>query len=130
MILAEAVPSRRHVKGDTSVKPPLTRRRDGAMGRSSAMPRSGHCPWLDPETALDRIELAQIASDALLELRAPPLHLRPCEVPVPVVHGFEPAVIDGHARRRKETRLAAEFDARHTLRSARPLSSRKSAIVL
>jgi hypothetical protein len=76
-----------------------------------------------------RVKLAQIAGDALVQLSTPPLHLRLCEVPVPIVHGF--ASIDGNARRREKAHLTAEFDkAAQTLRSARPLSFRKSAIVL
>jgi hypothetical protein len=57
-----------------------------------------------------RIELAQIARRALLQLGPPPLHLCPGEVLVPVVHGFELAAIDGDARRREKAHLAAEFD--------------------
>jgi hypothetical protein len=43
--------------------------------------------------------LAQVARDALLKLSTPPLHLRLCEVLVPIVYGFELAPIDGDARR-------------------------------
>jgi hypothetical protein len=71
-----------------------------------------------------RVKLAKIARDTLLQLSTPPFHLRPCEILVPVVHGLELAAIDGSTRRRQETHLA------HTLRSAKPLSLRKSAIVL
>src|SRR3974377_1777774 len=57
-----------------------------------------------------RVKLAQIACDALLQLGTPPFHLRPCEVLVPVVHGFELAAIDGDARRREKRHLTAEPD--------------------
>ena len=56
------------------------------------------------------VKLARIARDTLLQLRTPPLHFRPCEVLVPVVHGLELAAIDGDARLREKTHLAAEFD--------------------
>src|ERR1700755_2822070 len=57
-----------------------------------------------------RVKLAQIASDALLQLSAASLHLRPREVLVPVVHGFELAAIDGGARGREKAYLTTEFD--------------------
>jgi hypothetical protein len=41
-------------------------------------------------------------------------HLRPREVFVPVVHGFELAAIDGNARRREKTHLTAKFDKART----------------
>jgi hypothetical protein len=53
--------------------------------------------------------------DALLHLRAPSFHLRPCEVHVPIVHGFELAAINGYARFRKEAHLTAEFDETRNL---------------
>jgi hypothetical protein len=56
------------------------------------------------------IKLAQIARDALLQLSAPPLHFRPCEVLVPVVHGLELAAIDGDARRCEK---ATPSESRH-----------------
>ena len=56
----------------------------------------------------------KIARDALLELSAPPLHLRLREVPVPVVHGLELAAIDGDARRREQAHLTAKFDEPRT----------------
>src|SRR5262249_13886220 len=61
-----------------------------------------------------RVKLAQVARDALLQLRTPPLHLRLCEVLVPIVHDFELAAIDGYARRREKTHLTAEFDKART----------------
>ena len=61
-----------------------------------------------------RIKLAQIARDTLLQLGTPPLHLRPCEVPVPVVHGLELAAIDGDARRREKAHLTTELDEART----------------
>ena len=63
--------------------------------------------WLLP---VGGIELAQIARDALLELCPAPLHLRAREVLVPVVHRLELAAVDGNARFRKQTHLAAELD--------------------
>jgi hypothetical protein len=63
---------------------------------------------------VSRVKLAQIARDALLQLGAPPFHLRPCEVLIPVVHGFELAAIDGDTRRHEETHLSAEFDEART----------------
>src|SRR5690349_9499276 len=56
------------------------------------------------------IELAQIARDALLELCPAPLHLRPRDVLVPVVHRLELAAVDGNARSCEQTHLAAELD--------------------
>jgi bifunctional non-homologous end joining protein LigD len=53
--------------------------------------------------------------DCLLQLGAPPLHFRPCEVLVPVVHGLELTAIDGDARRREKAHLTAEFDERKQL---------------
>jgi hypothetical protein len=60
--------------------------------------------------AVGSIELAQIARDALLELRPAPLHLRAREVLIAVVHRLELAAIDGNAPIRKQTHLAAELD--------------------
>ncbi len=64
--------------------------------------------------SVGRVKLAQIARDALLQLSTPPLHLRPREVLVPVVHGFELAAIDGDARCHEKTHLSAEFDEART----------------
>ena len=61
-----------------------------------------------------RVKLAQIARDALLQLSTPTFHLRPREVLVPVVHGFELAAINRNARRRQEAHLTAEFDEART----------------
>ena len=56
--------------------------------------------------------------NALLQLGSPPLHLRPCEVPVPVVDGLELAAMDRDARRRDKAHLTAELTKRaQTLRS-------------
>ena len=63
---------------------------------------------------IGRVKLAHIPRYALLQLSATPLHLRPCEVSVPVVHGLELAAIDGNARRRQETHPTAEFDEART----------------
>src|SRR5258705_6723920 len=56
------------------------------------------------------VELAQITRDALLELCPAPLYLRAREVLIPVVHRLELAAVDGNARCRKQTHLAAELD--------------------
>ena len=58
--------------------------------------------------------MAQITRDAFLKLSTSPLHLRPREVLVPVVHGLELAAIDGDARHHEKTHLAAEFDEART----------------
>jgi len=66
--------------------------------------------------------LAQIARNALLELCPAPLYLRAREVPVAVVHRLELAAIDGNARCRKQTHLAAELDkARAHLADGTPI---------
>ena len=68
------------------------------------------------------IELAQIARNALLELCSAPLHLRAREVLIPVVHRLELAAVDGNARCRKQTHLAAELDkARAHLADGTPI---------
>src|SRR5579863_1216986 len=51
-----------------------------------------------------------MSGDAFLQLSAPPLHLRLCEVLVPIVYGLELAPIYGNARRRQQAHLTAEFD--------------------
>ena len=66
--------------------------------------------WQARILPISRIELAQIPRNALPQLGTPPLHLRPCEVLVPVIYGFELAAIHGDARRREQTHLTAEFD--------------------
>ena len=45
-----------------------------------------------------RIELREIAADALIDLCQTPLHLGLGEVPVPRVDRLELAAVDGHAR--------------------------------
>ena len=59
---------------------------------------------------IGRVELAQIARDALLELRPAPLHLGLREVPVAIVDRLELAAVDRDARRREQTHLAAQLD--------------------
>ena len=54
------------------------------------------------------VELLQIARHALLDLRHPPLHLRPREVPVAVVHRLELAAVDRHAGLRQQAHRAAQ----------------------
>ena len=60
--------------------------------------------------AVGGVELAEIAGDALLELGPTPLHLRARKVPITVVHRLELAAVNGDARLRQQTHLAAEFD--------------------
>src|SRR5258706_2395578 len=55
--------------------------------------------------AIGGIKLREVASNALVNLRQPPLHLGLREVPVPRVDGFELAAIDRNAR------LAEQFKA-------------------
>ena len=62
-----------------------------------------------------RVELAEIARDALLQLRPPPLHLRAREVPVAVVDRLELAAVDGDACRREQPHLRGT--ARRTART-------------
>jgi hypothetical protein len=55
-----------------------------------------------------RIELLQIAPDALLYLRHAPLHLGPREVLVAVVHRFELAAVNRHAGLREQAQGTTE----------------------
>ena len=64
--------------------------------------------------AVGRVELAQIACHALFELRPPPLHFRPRQVPIAIVHRLELAAVDRNTRIRKQAHLPAEFDKAHT----------------
>ncbi len=59
---------------------------------------------------IDRIELREITSHALFELRAPPFHLALGEVPIAVVNGFELAAVDRDARCRQQPHPTAELD--------------------
>ena len=59
---------------------------------------------------VDRVELLQIARDALLDLRHAPLHLRSREVPVAVVHRLELAAVDRDAGLREQANHAAQRD--------------------
>jgi hypothetical protein len=59
---------------------------------------------------VNRIELAQIARHALLQLGPAPCHLRAREVPIPVVHSFELAAVDDNARLRQQAHPAAQLD--------------------
>ena len=61
-----------------------------------------------------RVELAQIASHALLQLRPAPFYLAACEVLVAIVHRLELATVDGHARFRQQSHLAAQLDELRT----------------
>src|SRR3977135_4543476 len=57
--------------------------------------------------AVSRIELRQIAGDALIDLFQAPLHLGLGEVLVTVVHRLELAAVDGQARIAKEIEATA-----------------------
>ncbi len=71
-----------------------------------------------------RVELGEIAGNALLQLRAPPLHLALREVLVAVVDRLELAAVDGHARRGEQAHLAAQLD------KVRAHLAQRSAVVL
>ena len=64
--------------------------------------------------AIGRVELAQIARDAVLDLRQPPLHLPFREVVVAAVDGFELAAIDRNAGFRQQPHLPAQGDELRT----------------
>jgi hypothetical protein len=69
--------------------------------------------------------------NALLDLLHAPLHLRAREVPITVVHCPEFAAIDRNAGSSEQSHAAQSATNRAlTRRIARPLSFRKSAIVL
>ena len=77
------------------------------------------------------VHLMQIARDALLDLLQPPLHLGVGEVLVAIVDRLELAAIDRNARLvNKPIVRHSAMNREHTWRMARPLSLRKSAIVL
>ena len=59
------------------------------------------------------VELLQIARHALLDLRHPPLHLGPREVPVAVVHRLELAAVDRDAGLRQQAHRAAQRNKAH-----------------
>src|SRR3954467_7186186 len=54
------------------------------------------------------VELREIAGDALVNLRQPPLHLGLGEVPIPRVDGLELAAVDRNARFAKQFQAAAQ----------------------
>src|SRR5205823_419683 len=54
------------------------------------------------------VELREIAGDALVNLRQPPLHLGLGEVPIPRVDGLELAAVDRNARFAKQFKAAAQ----------------------
>ena len=60
------------------------------------------------------VELLQIARHALLDLRHPPLHLGPREVPVAVVHRLELAAVDRDRAVRKQPHRAAQRNKART----------------
>ena len=77
-----------------------------------------------------RLDLLGDASVAI-DLFQTPLHLGFGEILVAVVHRFELAAVDRHARVTKEVKSRhSRTNARQTLRIASPLSLRKSAMVL
>jgi hypothetical protein len=72
--------------------------------------------------SVSRVELLKIAGHALLDLRPAPLHLRPRDVLVAVVHRLELAAVDRQARGLEKTQLTAECnepcaDLSNTLKS-------------
>ena len=77
------------------------------------------------------VELVQIAGDAVLDLRHAPLHLRPGEVLVTVVHRLELATVNRHAGFGEQPNGATQRnEPAADLADGAALSLRKSAIVL
>src|SRR5258706_2446728 len=64
--------------------------------------------------AIGGVELAQIARNALLDLRQAPFHLSLREVVVARVHRLELAAVDRDARFRQQPHLAAQGDELRT----------------
>src|SRR5215510_3270367 len=60
------------------------------------------------------VELREIARDAVLQLLAPPLHLALRKVLVARVDSLELRAINGHARLRQQSHLAAQLDELRT----------------
>src|SRR6266849_6284877 len=58
--------------------------------------------------AIGAVELREIAGDALVNLRQPPLHLGLGEVPIPRVDGLELAAVDCNARLAEQFKAAAQ----------------------
>src|SRR5258707_14342683 len=58
--------------------------------------------------AIGAVELREIAGDALVNLRQPPLHLGLGEVPVPSIDGPELAAIDRNARFAEQFKAPAQ----------------------
>jgi hypothetical protein len=58
--------------------------------------------------AIGAIELREVAGDALVNLRQPPLHLGLGEVPIPGVDGLELAAVDRNARVAKQFKTSAQ----------------------
>src|SRR5665647_449231 len=58
--------------------------------------------------AIGAIKLRQVAGNALVNLRQPPLHLGLGEVPVPRVDGLELAAVDRNARLAEQLKAAAQ----------------------
>src|SRR5438552_2859138 len=58
--------------------------------------------------AIGAVELREIAGDALVNLRQPPLHLGLSEVPIPRVDGLELAAVDRNARFAEQFKTAAQ----------------------
>jgi len=79
----------------------------------------------------DRRYMCSGSRDALLDLRHAPIHLGAREVLVAVVHRLELAAVDRHAGLREQAHRAAQRNEPGAdLTDGRPLSLRKSAIVL
>jgi hypothetical protein len=60
--------------------------------------------------SIGAVQLVQIARNAFLDLRHPPLHLGAREVPVAVVHRLELAAIDRDAGLGEQAHRAAQGD--------------------
>ena len=62
-------------------------------------------PW---RSVIGAVELREVTSNALVNLRQPPLHLALRKVPVPRVDGFELATIDRNARLAEQLKASAQ----------------------
>src|SRR3979490_240895 len=58
--------------------------------------------------AIGAVKLREVAGNALVNLRQPPLHLGLREVPVPRVNGFELAAVDRNAGRAEQLKAPAQ----------------------
>jgi hypothetical protein len=64
--------------------------------------------WYRFPLAIGAVELREIAGDALINLRQPPLHLGLGEIPIPRVDGFELAAADRNARFAEQFKASAQ----------------------